>query len=333
MDALAELLETVHLRGNLYCRSDLRAPWGMALPASDRAGFHVLRRGRCWLLPPEAADWEPLLLEAGDLVVLPRGDAHVLADQPDTPALPLVELIERQAAAGEACGVGCPLRLGGDGDRVDLICGYFGFDRGTAHPMLAVLPPLIVLRGEGGRPLPWLETTLELIAGEMKSGRVGAEALINRFTEALFIQVLRAHLEQGREPEPSWLAGLRDERIASALGAMHGRPGETWSVPALASESGMSRSAFSARFQELVGESPLQYLTRWRMQVAAGHLREGRMSIAEIAAAVGYQAEASFSKAFKKLLDVAPGAYRRARGMAGAGPARGGSDDWADATP
>jgi len=308
MDALADILESVHLSGSLYCRSDLSAPWGMDLPASDTTQFHAVRRGRCWLLRDEAS---PIRLETGDMVMLPKGTAHALADDPDTPLRPLTDLIACHLPAQMPTGVKPPLVFGGGGDPTALICGYFRFDAGAAHPLLSVLPAVVHVRGEGGRALTWLETTLDLIAQEATAGRPGGEVLINRLTEALFIQVIRAHLEARTSPEPSWLAGLCDPRIASALGLIHREPGEAWTVDTLATRVGLSRSGFSARFRDLVGEPPLHYLTRWRMQVASNHLQDGRLSLAEVAEAVGYRAEASFSRVFKRMVGVAPGAYRR----------------------
>lgn len=309
VDALSQVLESVHFHGSLYFRSELTAPWGMSVPASDTAQFHVVRRGQCWLFSVEPEAPPALRLEAGDIVVLPRGDAHVLADTPVTPAVPLQELVDRHLAQPHAQRA--PLRFGGDGAGVTLICGYFRYDAGAVHPLLSVLPDVLHLSGEGGRARPWLETSLDLIAEEVRVGRPGAEAITNRLTEALFIQVIRAHIESVDQARPSWLAGLGDEQIAHGLGVMHAEVDRPWSVEALAHRVGMSRSGFSARFRELVGEPPLQYLTRWRMHQAATHLKEGRLSIAEIAAAVGYGAEASFSKVFKRFMGDAPGAYRR----------------------
>ena len=316
MDAFADILETVHLRGSVYCRSELSAPWGMALPASETAQFHVLRRGRCWLRMDDGRNQEPVLLEAGDVAMLPHGSAHVLADNPATEPKPLMELLTRSLPAPSSSDAPRPLIFGGGGDPVTLICGYFEFDSGAVHPLLSVLPELVHVRGEGGRARLWLESTLELIAEETSAGRPGGETLINRLTEALFILVVRAHLEEQKRPDPSWLAGLRDEQIGRALGLIHREAAAQWTVEELAGRVGMSRSGFSARFRALVGEPPLQYLTRWRMQMAANHLREGRLSLSEIAGVVGYQAEASFNKVFKRLLGITPGAYRRQAGRA-----------------
>lgn len=311
MDALSSLLESVHLGGSLYFRSELGAPWGMEVPVSDAGQFHIVRRGRCWLLPSNAGDFDPLHLEAGDIVVLPHGNAHILADDRRTPVVPLLDLIDGNIADATPADTREPLRYGGDGDQTVLVCGYFTFDTGSVHPMLSVLPSVLFLRGEGGRARSWLESSLDLITLEAAAGRPGGEALVNRLTEALFIQVLQTYIQEMDHPDPNWLTGLRDPHISGALGLIHGQVGEPWTVAGLAAQVGMSRSAFAARFGAMVGESPLQYLTRWRMQVAANHLQDGRLSLAEIAEVVGYQAEASFSKVFKRFTGVAPGAFRR----------------------
>jgi len=260
-------------------------------------------------MEPSAA-FEPQLLEAGDLVMLPRGHAHALSDDPSTPATPLMELIDKHLAGADHC----PMVCGGGGDPTTLVCGYFTFDASQVHPLLTVLPPLVVVPGEGGRARSWLESSLDLVAAESVTDRPGSEILVDRLTEALFILILRSFLEEREGCNPSWMRGLRDPQIARALGMIHRQPDKRWSVEELAAGAAMSRSAFSTRFRELVGEPPLAYLTRWRMHMAANHLRDDQLTMLEVAQRVGYQAEASFSKVFKRAWGVAPGAYRRQLG-------------------
>jgi AraC-like DNA-binding protein len=240
-------------------------------------------------------------------LVLPLGDPHVLVDSRGSRAEPLESILACQSSDGDPG----PLVYGGGGEPVTLICGYFELEAGAVHPLFGVLPPVILLRGEGGHASSWLESTLDLIAEESTAGRPGGETLVDRLTEAMFIQVLRGYLDQQGTLAPSWLAGLRDQGIGRALGLIHRRPDARWTVEELASRAGMSRTSFSTRFRDLVGEPPLQYLTRWRMQVAAGRLRRTDSPLPEIAGQVGYQTEASFSKVFKKLWGISPGAYRR----------------------
>ncbi len=306
MDALSDVLRAVHLSGSLYFRSEPSAPWGMEIPSGDTAQFHILRRGRCFL---QMEDSEPILMEAGDMAVFPEGMAHAVVDDPRTNPLPLQQLIEQRDESEESCA----LIYGGGGEQATLICGYFRFDKSQVHPLMTVLPPMILLRGESGRAQPWLESTLDLIAGESCSRNPGSEILIDRLTETLFIRVIRSFLNDPAADKlnPSWLAGLRDAKIGEALGYIHHLPQEAWTVDVLARRVGMSRSSFSGRFSELVGEPPLKYITRWRMQLAAEHLKDEKLSLAEIAKKVGYQAEAAFSKVFKRMWGVSPGTYRR----------------------
>jgi AraC-like DNA-binding protein len=307
MDALTDVLRTVHLKGSVYCRSELTAPWGMEIPAADVAQFHVVRRGGCWLTMDLPSGPATRRLGAGDLALLPRGTAHVLRDDPGSRAVPLGRLLANR----EQNQPSSPLRHGGGGAPTTLICGCFSFDASTVHPMLSVLPPIVVASSADGRPHPWLESTLDLIDEEASADRPGAETLVDRLTEAMFVLAVRAHLASEQGMAASWLAGLRDGRIAGALALMHRSPADRWTLERLAGGVGMSRSAFFGRFRELVGEPPMQYLTRWRMQLAARHLGDPLLSLPEIAARVGYRADASFSRVFKRHWGVPPAAYRR----------------------
>ena len=308
VDALTDILKTVHLEGSLYYRSELTAPWGMSVPESTAAQFHVVRRGRCYLSIPDETR-EPLSMESGDLVLLSHGPRHALADSPATHPIPITDILSQVGRTFEDCHM--PLRYGGPGAETHLICGYFEFESGHVHPLLAALPNLIVIRGEGGRPLPWLESILDLLSIEVDSRRPGTETVVNRLTETMLIQILRAYLATASEESASWLQGLKDPQIGQALGIIHRQPDESWTIDSLASTVGMSRSGFADRFRSLIGEPPMQYLTKWRMELAATHLRRSRRSLSEIAGMVGYQAEPAFSRVFKKLWGTSPGAYRR----------------------
>ena len=303
MDVLTDVLQMLRLTSRVYCRSELRAPWGLAMPPARRMAFHVVDRGGAWLRREDQQEVIPLA--AGDLVVLPHGVGHQLADHPATLEGPLVEL--------KQTGPGCPrLQLGGSGPATTLVCGYFylieegGWDD---HPLAPLLPGLIHVRGEDGRRVPWLEATLKFLSDEAGSGRPGSDTVVQRLTEVLFVQVLRAWLESESAP-PGWLGALRDPQIGRALTLLHLDPAHGWTVANLAAEVNMSRSAFAARFAALVGEPPLAYLTRWRMRLAAGLLRAD-VPLTEIAERVGYESEAAFSVAFKRERGIPPGRYRR----------------------
>ena len=206
-----------------------------------------------------------------------------------------------------------PLVYGGGGEETTLICGYFAFESGHVHPLLSVLPPVLHIPGDGGRPARWLDTILDLLSEEMGRRKPGSEIVMNRLVETLLIQLMRTYLERHDSLDASWFAGLKDPQISRALGIIHRNPNEPWAIDSLAAAVGMSRSGFAERFKTLIGEPPMQYLTQWRMEIAASHLREGNLSIGQIAGKVGYRAEAAFSRVFKKLWGISPGAYRRGR--------------------
>ncbi len=303
MDVLTGVLRMLHLTSQLYCRSELRAPWGLNMPPSRRMAFHVVDRGGAWLR--HEGEGELTALAAGDLVVLPHGGGHQLVDHPSTLAQPLLEL--------STDGSSCPrLQLGGSGPATTLVCGYFYLEEEGGwedQPLVSLLPSLIHIKGEDGRKLPWLEATLRFLADEAGSGRPGTDAVVQRLTDVLFVQVLRAWLERDGTP-PGWLGALRDPQLGRALALLHTNPEQGWTTATLAAEVNMSRSAFAARFTALVGEPPLTYLTRWRMRLAAGLLSED-VSLTEVAERVGYESEAAFSVAFKRERGVSPGRYRR----------------------
>ena len=308
MDVLTDILNRVHLKGTLYCRSEPRSPWGMAISETKTAKFHVIRRGSC-ILNLQGSDHKPLYLNAGDIVLLPHGHAHCLMDSLKTPLIPL-ELYIKQCESRQA------IQPEDDSDGLILICGYFEFEGSGAHPLLSVLPNLIVVRSAQNRNRSWLESTLDLIDYESSANQPGAEIVIDRLTEALFIHVLRLHLADTFRGGPSWLSGLKDSQISQAIELIHSYPERRWTVETLGRSIGLSRTGFSNRFRELVGEPPLTYLTRWRMQIAADHLRESDLSLQEITEQVGYQAEAAFSKVFKKFWGIPPGAYRNGKTFA-----------------
>jgi len=305
MDVLTDVLQTVRARAACSGRLEAAAPWGLEVPAGEYARFHVILDGKAWLRPPAPA--EPVELVGGDLVALPHGDAHILSDSPTGPAQPLDEVLTT-----EPPGVEKSYRISGPGPRTTLVSGRIEFEGRRGNPLLSVLPAVMVLKGELARSVDWLEPTLRILASEMASDRPGAQTVVSRLADVIFIQIVRGHLA-GRGPEATgWLAALGDTQIGAALSLVHQNPERDWTVQELAHQVAMSRSAFAARFTRLVGEPPLSYVTRWRMQKAASLLREGNSTIAQIAESVGYDSEAAFSKAFKRALGSAPGAYRRA---------------------
>jgi AraC-like DNA-binding protein len=303
-DVLADVLETMRLSNVIYGRFELGAPWGLRFGPNDLAHFYVVARGGALL----EREGEPTLaLSAGDVVLLPNGGAHVLCDAPDSPLSTLGEgECKRHAPTGE------PMRLGGDGARTSIVAGAFRFVTPRRTGLLERLPSVIHLASNDPRSAPWLSATVQLIVAESASPGPGTAVIVSRLADVLLVQALRTQASTGPCGKVA-LTALADPNIGHALQLMHGQPGEDWTVESLAKAVGISRSGFAARFTELIGEPPLQYLARWRMAKAAQALRESDASLVEIAERVGYFSEASFSKAFKRWEGESPGAYRRAQ--------------------
>lgn len=314
MDVLTDVLESVRVRGAVFGKMQLTAPWGFSADRGEGLGFTVVTRGSCWL---EVEGHAPLQLAGGDLVVLKKDRPHVIRDARSTPVLPVEELLS-QCPARHGCEPGGVFAYGGGGAETAFIGGRFDIENADDNPLIAALPAVIHVRGDRGTPVRWLEATLQFMASEMTSGQPGAETVVARLADILFVQAVRAYLADGGERR-GWLSALVDAQIGPALSRIHEKPEAAWTVESLAASVGMSRSAFAARFSALAGEPPLTYLTRWRMTKAERLLRAGHSSIGAIAERVGYDAEAAFSKAFKRWTGQAPGAFRRAVQMQ-AGP-------------
>ena len=301
MDVLSDILQTCRLRSSVFACTELGAPWGMSTQGRPESIFHVILRGTAWL---DADGLPATRLDPGDVVMVAPHRRHALRDAPKTRARPIEQLL------GE--GYFAPGRPPPPPDRpaTQLVCGCFHVEEIAARTLLAVLPPVIHLR-DLSRVAPWLEHTIKLMSYESCGDRPGSETVVNRLCDALFVYVVRDFIESSAGARASWLRGLSDPHIAASLRLIHERPGEDWTVATLASEVGLSRSGFAARFTELVGESPMRYITRWRLHKALEMLRAGTSSIAEVASRVGYESAAAFHKAFKRTLGVSPGTLLR----------------------
>lgn len=299
-DVLADVLETMRLTNLIHGRLELGAPWGLRLAADGTARFYVVARGSGLL---EVEGQQAIALSAGDVALLPQGGAHVFRDAPGSPVIDLsLGKCRRHAATGEA------RRLGGDGPETIVVAGAFRFLSGQQTTLLEGLPAVIHLTAKDPASAPWLPGVVQLLVAESVARRPGGSIVVSRLADVLFVHALRA--EQGANGDG--LRGLQDPHVGAAFRLIHGRPGEAWTVETLAKAAGLSRSAFAARFTGLVGEPPLQYLTRWRMKRAAQELREQNASVAEVAERVGYLSEAAFNKAFKRWEGTTPAAFRRA---------------------
>lgn len=303
MDVLSDILHSVHLSGTLLGRAEFSAPWGASSEGMSAPVFHMILSGHGFItLEGEP----PVPIATGDLIMMPHGHTHRLQSDPGAPTVRFTDLM-----------VGSPLhkpevmRSGGGGAVTSLACGRLTFDQSEMHPLLAQLPPLIHIKEGGSGASEWLKVTSQLISDEIRAERIGSTALMDRLGGVLFIQVIRSYVESLSPDQAGWLGALRDPRIGGALELIHGEPEKAWSIHEFAGEVGMSRSAFAGRFKALVGETPMQYLTRWRMHRAAYYLRTEGLNITQVADRVGYESDATFSKAFKRYTGKSPAAYRR----------------------
>lgn len=327
-DTLSDVLRAVRLTGAVFFDVQAGAPWvAEAPPARDVAPFimpgsehvieyHLVLSGSCH----GGLVGEPALaLAAGDLIIFPQGDSHVLSSAPGMRAAPDL------AAYRHPAGTRLPIAIeqGEGGDRVSIVCGFFGCDARPFNPLLATLPRTLLVRREqlarGAASLPAL---IRLAVAESKERRSGSECVLARLSELLFVEAIRLHVEALPSDHHGWLAGLRDEHVGRVLAALHGEPQRNWSIDDLAREVGLSRSLLMERFVRFVGMPPMQYLAQWRMQLAAERLRSTRESLAEIAERVGYGSESAFSRAFKRLVGMAPSTFRQS-GREGAAGGRG----------
>lgn len=315
-DVLSDVLRAVRLTGAVYFSVDASAPFAAeALSALEVAPhvmpgaehvleYHLVTQGRCW---GGIVGAQPVLLEEGDIIVFPQGDPHIISSEPGMRGQVSLDPYRRPAGSQ----LPFSLREGGGGARTQLVCGFLGCDARPFNPLLATLPrTLRVSSREGGG---WLESLARLAVAESTSARTGGECVLARASELMFVEVVRRYVASLPSEQTGWLAGLRDPFVGRALAVLHDRPAEPWTVESLAKNAALSRSALAERFAHLVGEAPMQYLLRWRMQLAATLLRTRSTSVFEAAMEVGYASEAAFSRAFKRVVGVPPAAWREGR--------------------
>jgi AraC-like DNA-binding protein len=320
-DTLSDVLRAVRLTGAVFFDVDARAPWVAEAPAARDVAehilpgsehvieYHLLTSGRCHASVVGGASVE---LNAGDLVIFPQGDAHVMSSAPGMRGV--LELSVYRRPIGGAL----PIRFheGGSGEASTLICGFLGYDARPFNPLLSTLPRTLVMRHEqlSSRPSSALASVAkltELAVVESRARRAGSECMLSRLSELLFVEAIRAHVEMLNPEASGWLAGLRDPHAGKALALLHGRPAHAWSIEELSNEVGLSKSLLIERFVHFTGMPPMQYLAKWRMQLAAERLRATNESLAEIAEHVGYGSESAFSRAFKRMVGVAPANFRK----------------------
>jgi AraC-like DNA-binding protein len=315
-DVLSDVLDAVRLRGAVFFTVEATAPWVALSPAAQEVArfmpgsdhvmeFHLLVEGEVWA---SLVDGEPELARAGDVLIYPQGDAHAFRSARDLALPPPFVPPE------EAPSLPIMVRLGNGAPDARFICGYLGCDARPFNPLLSALPRMLrVPAKDGGDPVGEF-MRIAAAAAETEAARWGSGAIRARMAEMLFVAAVRRHLDTLPEGATGWLGGLRDPHVGRALGLLHARPAADWTLEALAREVGLSRTVLHERFAALVGQPPMHYLALWRMQVAASRLARGSEKIAAIALEVGYDSEAAFNRAFKRLVGVPPATWRRERG-------------------
>lgn len=303
-DFLGEALHLLKLQGAFYCQSELRAPWGIEMPPfDDSVMIHIVTSGSCSIVIEGQA---PINLQQGDLILLPQGRGHGLTHGEPHPLTPLFDIpVNRISERYET------MQFGGDGELCRITCCVAHFEHATGQELIKHLPAFMLINTWEQEDSDWLQSTMRFMAREAQNLKPGGETVITHLVDILIIQAIRNWLARANTESSGWLAALKDKKIGKALAAIHRSPEKNWSVDRLAEDVGMSRSAFSARFSELVGESAMRYLTRWRMQLAHMHLKNGSEPLMVLADQLGYQSEAAFSRAFKRVFGLSPGAVRQ----------------------
>jgi AraC family transcriptional regulator, alkane utilization regulator len=317
MDALSEVLRTIRLTGAAFFASELKAPWSIVAPSSRAIAdalmpeadhvvpYHLVTAGRCVVKLLEGPAIE---LAAGDVVVFPNGDHHMLGGTAQfgpvsmTPEN-LTKLLQR--------GKITPIRGGGDGAATEMVCGFFACDRRLSAPIIDGLPRVVRVSLSDDPGALWLRSSVHFSVAETAQPRAGAETVLAKLSELLFVETIRRYIKDLPDDQTGWLAGLRNPHVAKALALLHGRPEHAWTVEELAREVGLSRTVLAERFMHYLGQPPIQYLTRWRLSLAANCLRGAGASIGRVAEQVGYESEAAFNRAFKREFGLPPATWRR----------------------
>jgi AraC-like DNA-binding protein len=315
VDALSEALNTVRMTSAVFFNVQCTAPWGFAVPplrsfahflappTQSLVAFCLITEGKACFGFEGAGN---VVVKAGDLVIKPHGDAHTVSNG-SPPTLIEGGQVLRRILAGDLSAV----RLDGGGETTEFVCGYFGCERHASRLFLAGLPSVIKINARGEAAGEWLASSIRHLVGESGSERPGRAALLSKMADALFVEALRRYMEQLPPEANGWLAGARDPLVGAALALMHRRPSHRWTVPSLAGEVGASRSLIAERFVQFLGEPPLTYLARWRLQLAARLLQTTQKTILHVAMDVGYESEAAFNRAFKREFGLPPARYRR----------------------
>jgi len=314
MDVLSEVLKVVKLEGALYYNGEFTAPWSFRAPPSHVLAphfapggghviiYHLLTEGRGFA---ELEHGKRIPLHAGDIVIFPHGDSHVLGNGAP------IEPVDHERALHSIFAQGLKLARGGGGGEVTkFVCGYMSCDPQLSRVFLAGLPAFVKVNVRNGAAGRWLENSIRFSVEEADASRAGGEAVMAKLAEVLFVETLRLYISELPPKQTGWMAGVKDPEVGKALAWLHREPARTWTIADLAHEAGLSRSVLAARFRHYLGVPPMSYLTRWRLQLGAQALKSSSRSVAEVAAAVGYESEAAFNRAFKREYHVPPARYR-----------------------
>jgi AraC-like DNA-binding protein len=325
-DTLSEVLRNVRLRGALFYHVSCGPDWAAEIPracdikeavipgAEHVIEYHLVAKGEGWAA---VLGQPPVRVHVGDVVMFPQGDAHVMSSAPGLRAERLeVDWVFRTRNHPKPIGMYAGMAPGNkvDGADTTLVCGFLGCDLRPFNPLIATLPRMLVIKANGRSD--WIMRTILQAVEESASQRPGSEAVLERMSEMMFVDAVRYHLDSLPDGSVGWLAGLRDRFVGKALTLLHTRPAEPWTIEGLAEAVGLSRSALHERFVSLVGQPPIQYLTNWRMQLSARLLRETQAPVASIALDVGYDSEAAFTRAFKRIVGEPPARWRRLQASA-----------------
>ncbi|MEM9630055.1 MAG: AraC family transcriptional regulator [Pseudomonadota bacterium] len=303
-DPLGEVLHLLSLTGTFYCAPELSAPWGIDVPTmAGQMVFVAITEGGCFL---ELETSEKFFLRPGQLLLLPHGTSMAMKSDPGADLTPLFDIPATRHSPNYET-----MAFGGGGALTRMICGVLKVDYAAAERLIELLPTSIYLDSLDKNAGAWLYSSLRFLAEEARDPKPGGDVVLTRLTDILVVQAIRAWLEISRDTETGWLAALRDPKVGRALQSFHKSPERNWTVEEFARSAGMSRSAFAMRFKQLTGEGAMQYATRWRMQLARMELKKRERPIAEISAQLGYESEAAFSRAFKRVIGETPGSYKR----------------------
>ena len=314
MDVLSEVLRVVKLQGAMFYNGEFSSPWSLCSPASPTVAsylapgaghviiYHLLTEGHA---SARMVDGERISLDAGDLVIFPHGDPHIIENGRATKTVDLAKELARIVAQGLKLA-----RFGGGGEVTRFICGFMACDPELSQVFLSGLPPVFKVSIRNDASGRWLENSIRYSVNEADASRAGGEAVLAKLSEVLFVETLRAYISHLPPEQTGWLAGARDAEVGKTLALMHRSPAHPWTIASLAKEVGVSRSVLAERFRHYLSEPPMAYLTHWRLQLGRQMLSSTSYSVAQIAAEVGYESEAAFNRAFKREFTVPPARFR-----------------------